>query len=620
MSLLQMSFSGAVMIFVIIGVRAFTIHKLPKKVFLILWEIVLLRLLIPVSIPSAFSAYSLLNNSDSVGETVSEITAVNHMIPQIAAVPSGMNAGAGEVLKNEVSSVSVWLIVWIAGMVICAGYFLIAYLRCQSEFQVSLPVKNEFVNEWLKQHPLKRPVRIRQSGRISAPLTYGVLHPVILMPQNTDWENRQQLRYVLMHESAHIRRFDAVYKLIAALALCIHWYNPFVWIMYILYNRDIELACDECVVRQFGDNSKSIYARTLIAMEETRSGLRPFCNSFSKTAIEERITAIMETKKITRGLLLISAAMVIVIVVLFATSAKKDEPVSDDVQASFSENDNSPQRDAFIDDQKLEIDESQRETRAQTSNIQCMLEGMQEEMPATLYVGDGFSMYIPNEDWNIYDEELEPPVQMSAVLSPEVSVWVERYENKTFSEVEERLLSEGYRYGEDTKKMQKMDGELLIEIRLTDWNQDVWAVFSQYQAAYEWGSRLDAIADTFAVTGNIEEKQQREMMENSSADALELKNSMKSFCTAYFAGDVDTIEQFLSESYEGNVESDSSEGNEPVIHKIKGLDSDIEADIGDSCILSLEFNYPDEDSYTYLTVTFRKENDGWKIESYGLEK
>lgn len=617
MSLLQMSFSGAVMIFVIIGVRALAIHKLPKKVFLILWEIVLLRLLIPVSIPSAFSAYSLLNNSDSVLETVSEITVVNHMVPQIAAVPSGINAGARQVLGNEAPSVSVWLILWIAGMVICAGYFMIAYLRCQSEFQVSLPVKNEFVNEWLKQQPLKRTVRIRQSGSISAPLTYGVLHPVILMPQNTDWENRQQLRYVLMHESVHIRRFDAAYKLIAALALCIHWYNPFVWIMYILYNRDIELACDERVVRQFGDNSKSIYARTLIAMEETRSGLRPFCNSFSKTAIEERIIAIMETKKITRGLLLISAAMVVVIVVLFATSAKKEESVSDhdtkgivaegievpDVvlnaakqiteqkyadmeegiysnwkiealsyvytydnidemalhvyQLNYEfladnpdeillaggmtidedgwvvpeyadstflifkqgneemsyltvlfENDCSPGTDAFTDDlkQKLEIDESEEETRAQTSNIKYMLEGMPEKMPATLYVGDGFSIYIPDKDWIIYDEELEPPVQMSAVLSSEVSVWVERYENKAFSEVEERLLSEGYRYAEDTNKMQKMDGELLIEIRLTEWNQEVWAVYSQYNAAYEWGSRLDAIADTFAVTGNKSHK------------------------------------------------------------------------------------------------------------------
>lgn len=517
MSLLQMSFSGAVMIFAIITVRTLAINKLPKRVFLILWEIVLLRLLVPFSIPSALSAYSLLTNTDSVRvrETLTGISAVNDLVPQAAAVPLDINGGAAQVLQNEAPNVSVWLIVWIVGMLICAGYFMAAYLHCRSEFQVSLPVKNGFVNEWLKKHPLRRPIKIRQSGRISAPLTYGVLHPVILMPQNTDWENKQQLQYVLMHESMHIRRCDAVYKLIAALALCIHWFNPFVWVMYILYNRDIELACDESVVRQFGDSSKSAYARTLITMEETRSGLRPFCNNFSKTAIEERITAIMKTKKITRGILLISAALIIAIVVLFATSVKKEEPLPNNAtEGNVAEKIEVPDGVPETSKRIIEFDESDNETRAQTTNIQYMLEGMPEQMPATLYVGDGFSIYIPDKDWTIYDEEIELPAQMTAVLSSEVSIWVERYENETFSSLEERLLSDGYVYAEDTKKMQKLDGHILIEARFIVWNQDVWAVFSMYNPAfdesgYEWGSRLDAIADTFAITENTEEVQQR---------------------------------------------------------------------------------------------------------------
>ena len=108
---------------------------------------------------------------------------------------------------------------------------------------------------------------------------------------------KKQLQYVLSHEYVHIYRYDTVTKLIATLALCIHWFNPFVWVMYILFNRDIELACDESVIRQFGEKSKSAYSLMLINMEATKSGLLPFCNSFSKNAIEERITAIMKTKK-----------------------------------------------------------------------------------------------------------------------------------------------------------------------------------------------------------------------------------------------------------------------------------------------------------------------------------
>lgn len=91
-----------------------------------------------------------------------------------------------------------------------------------------------------------------------------------------------------------IYRYDTVTKLIVTLALCIHWFNPFVWVMYILFNRDIELACDESVIRQFGEKSKSAYSLMLINMEATKSGLLPFCNNFSKNAIEERITAVMK--------------------------------------------------------------------------------------------------------------------------------------------------------------------------------------------------------------------------------------------------------------------------------------------------------------------------------------
>ena len=109
-----------------------------------------------------------------------------------------------------------------------------------------------------------------------------------------DWKNEKQLQYVLSHEYVHIYRYDAVTKLIVTLALCIHWFNPFVWVMYILFNRDIELACDESVIRQFGEKSKSAYSLMLINMEATKSGLLPFCNNFSKNAIEERITAVMK--------------------------------------------------------------------------------------------------------------------------------------------------------------------------------------------------------------------------------------------------------------------------------------------------------------------------------------
>jgi hypothetical protein len=126
----------------------------------------------------------------------------------------------------------------------------------------------------------------------------------------------------LAHEFVHIRRFDTVSKLALTAAVCVHWCNPLVWVMYVLANRDLELSCDESVIRLFGENTKSAYARTLIRMEERKSGLRPLCNNFSKNAIEERIVAIMKMKKTSLAAMLAAATLVVGVGTAFATSAR----------------------------------------------------------------------------------------------------------------------------------------------------------------------------------------------------------------------------------------------------------------------------------------------------------
>ena len=250
MSLVQMSISGAVFIAVVIAVRAVSINKLPKRTFLVLWGIALLRLLIPFSIPSMLSAYSFINRSISVKETVSDMT-VSDFIPsaQTGQLFIGESMAQAQMPQNSMQ-VSVWIVIWCVGAIACAAFFIISYLHWSFEFKTSMPVSNMFATQWLEEHQLKRPITIRQSDRIETPLTYGILRPVILMPHKTDWENKQQLQYILLHEYVHICRYDMVTKLLSAFVLCVHWFNPMVWAMYILFNRDIELACDECVINR----------------------------------------------------------------------------------------------------------------------------------------------------------------------------------------------------------------------------------------------------------------------------------------------------------------------------------------------------------------------------------
>lgn len=330
MSLLQMSFLGTVIILLIVVLRAVLINRLPKKTFLILWWIALIRLLVPFSIKSVTSIYSLLQSiySDINPVRTAQTTTflpIHGNLPEIAN-------GLSEAMVQRTESISILSVIWLAGLLLCFGFFAVSYIKCYREFRFSLPVENDILEAWKEKHPLKRSLSIRQTETIAAPLSYGVIRPVILMPKNTEWKNIYQLRYVLEHEYVHIRRLDMLTKLIMIAAVCIHWFNPLVWVMYILFNRDLELSCDETVVRRFGMDIKSVYATALISMEEKKSGLTPLCNSFSKNAIEERIRAIMKIKKTSKFAVMISAVLVIGVTGGFATSASSLEKNTETAQ------------------------------------------------------------------------------------------------------------------------------------------------------------------------------------------------------------------------------------------------------------------------------------------------
>ena len=330
MSLLQMSFLGTVIILLIVVLRAVLINRLPKKTFLILWWIALIRLLVPFSIKSVTSIYSLFQSiySDINPVRTAQTTTflpINGNMPEIAN-------GLSEAMVQRTESISILSVIWLAGLLLCFGFFAVSYIKCYREFRFSLPVENDILEAWKEKHPLKRSLSIRQTETIAAPLSYGVIRPVILMPKNTEWKNIYQLRYVLEHEYVHIRRLDMLTKLIMIAAVCIHWFNPLVWVMYILFNRDLELSCDETVVRRFGMDIKSVYATALISMEEKKSGLTPLCNSFSKNAIEERIRAIMKIKKTSKFAVIISAVLVICVTGGFATSASSLEKKTETAQ------------------------------------------------------------------------------------------------------------------------------------------------------------------------------------------------------------------------------------------------------------------------------------------------
>lgn len=326
MSLLQMSFYGAIFILAIVILRAATLHRLPKKVFVVLWYIALLRLLVPFSVPSAFSLYSVLPVESFLQEFTPSDTEppTEHFlrpVPSPSVSQDTVRTEPSADISTGMPSHFPVTAVYIVGALGVAAFFIITYLRCRREFATSLPCENPEVLSWQSAHPLKWEYEIRQSDRICAPLTYGIFHPVILLPKSINNEEKNRLHYVLLHEYTHIRHLDTLTKLFIILTVCLHWFNPFVWVMYILFNRDIEFYCDACVLAADNTDSRSSYADTLIRLEEHYSFSMPLCNHFSKTAIEERIASIMKSKKTTFGMLLAGVFIILFFSITLLTTA-----------------------------------------------------------------------------------------------------------------------------------------------------------------------------------------------------------------------------------------------------------------------------------------------------------
>lgn len=240
--------------------------------------------------------------------------------------------------SRSINPATILAIVWTVGTLGCATAFAISYLRCRRRFADALPLADprgrELAQDLVARAGLRRRVTLRQSDRIATPLTYGLLRPVVLVPAHFDWENTEQATYVLEHELVHVRRFDAALKLLLAAAVCIHWFNPLAWMAYVLANRDIELSCDEAVVRAHGISSRGAYARTLLSMGERESGLGPLLQSgFGKTALEERVGVVMKTKRTSLAAVVASLMLVAAIPAALATSAAEAPSVGGSTDA-----------------------------------------------------------------------------------------------------------------------------------------------------------------------------------------------------------------------------------------------------------------------------------------------
>lgn len=306
MDIYKMFLYGTVMVFVTFLSRLLLKKWLPRFTYVLMWYIAALRLIIPFDIKFSLNAYSAGYKQYNLAQnSMPSLLSSERTVP---IVPSYSPSYSFDFLK----------IIWIAGAVIMFMYFLSIFIA----FKVKTKRCSELDLNIKDVKRLKRKIKIMECPKIDTPLTCGIIFPKILLPKYDEGYGKE-IEYILLYEYTHIKRLDSAGKLLLAAALCVNWFNPMVWLMFISANHDIEISCDEAVINMSGNNKE--YALALITSEEKRSsnGLSVF-TGFSKNIVKERICYIMKFKRKNKLSVIGASAIIILSASAFATSPASD--------------------------------------------------------------------------------------------------------------------------------------------------------------------------------------------------------------------------------------------------------------------------------------------------------
>lgn len=290
-SLLNMSITASFMIVAVILFRL-VFKRVPKWIYGIMWAMVAIRLAIPFSFESKLS---LAPNTQKINTTIHTATTyVNTKAPS----------------AQSTSPLTILVVIWIAGIALMGVYMLISYFKLHKK-----------VRESIKEDD------IYYCDHIESPFVFGFIKPKIYL--NSDMLGNDNT-YVIAHEKTHIKRLDYIWKPLGFVILCIHWFNPLCWIAYMLFNRDIELACDERVIKTLDAKGKKEYSFALLACSAPRRMISACPIAFGEASVKQRIKSVLSYKKPTIYIITTAVVACVLIAVLFMTSpvSAKTQPVT----------------------------------------------------------------------------------------------------------------------------------------------------------------------------------------------------------------------------------------------------------------------------------------------------
>ena len=308
LKIINMSISASWLVLAVLILR-FVLKKAPKWINVLLWGIVAIRLICPFSFESTLSlipsaeTIPLNIGMDTTPTINSGISAINNAVNPIISQSNTPMAGASVNLLQI--TIGIYEYIWIFGMIALALYTAISYWRLRRKVDTAVRYKDN----------------IFQSENVSFPFVLGIIKPRIYLPFKM---NGQYLEYVVAHEQAHICRKDHWWKPLGFLLLMIHWFNPLMWLAYVLLCRDIELACDEKVIKELGNEQRGDYTQALVACSVNRRMIAACPLTFGEVGVKERVKSVMNYKKPAFWVIIISVIVCVGVAVCFLTNPKQD--------------------------------------------------------------------------------------------------------------------------------------------------------------------------------------------------------------------------------------------------------------------------------------------------------
>ena len=309
LKLLNLSISASWLVLAVLVLRLVS-KRSPKWMNVLLWGIVALRLVLPFSVESALS---LIPSAETVSPAVVQFDPAPTITSGVSIIDNAVNPSLSEhfaaVPTMSVNPLYVWTEiagwVWLIGLGAMLLYALVSYLRLRRRVSVSLPIQDH----------------IYLCDAISSPFILGVVKPHIYLPSGLDEVQRQN---VLSHERAHLARRDHWWKPLGFALLAVYWFNPVLWLAYALLCRDIELACDERVIRTMDESAVKTYSTVLLACSMPRKAVITCPLAFGEVGVKERVKNALHYKKPAFWVVAASVTVCIVVAVCFLTNPPTD--------------------------------------------------------------------------------------------------------------------------------------------------------------------------------------------------------------------------------------------------------------------------------------------------------